>query len=118
MRLYHTVTADDAQRIVESLVTRRAPAVQEFAGFLKVLSTTLQASGYVLLLLYQCGREGATHAQLLGWAKPEMHANLKRTLRQLVHDRTFVHYDGSRYFVTESGIREVERRKLYQMPDP
>ncbi len=116
VRLYHTVSANEAQRIVESLVTRRAPVVQEFSGFLKVLNTNLQASDHILLLLYQCGKDGATYAELSGWARPKMRANLKRTLEQLVHERSFVHHDGARYFVTESGIREVERRKLYEMP--
>ena len=37
VRLYHSVSANEAQRIVENLVTRRAPAVQDFNGFLKVL---------------------------------------------------------------------------------
>jgi hypothetical protein len=28
-----------------------------------------------------------------------------------------VHFDGARYFITESGMRDVEKRKLYQTPD-
>src|SRR5881296_3677417 len=37
VRLYHSVSADEAQRIVEGLVTRCTPAIQDFSGFLKVL---------------------------------------------------------------------------------
>jgi hypothetical protein len=118
VRLYHTVSANEAQRIVESLVTRRAPAVQEFGGFLKILNPGLQASDHMLLLLYQRGKEGAYYAELFTWARQKMKANLKRTLEQLVDDRAFVHYDGAKYFVTESGIRDVELRRLYQMPAP
>lgn len=40
VRLHHSVPADEAQRIVEDLVTRKAPVVQEFHGFLKVLNTS------------------------------------------------------------------------------
>jgi hypothetical protein len=115
VRLYHTVSANEAQRIVESLVTRRAPAVQEFGAFLKVLNPNLPAADHVLLVLYQRGKEGATYPELLSWARPKMRANLKRTLQQLVNDRAFVHHDGSMYFLTESGMREVESRKLYQL---
>jgi hypothetical protein len=78
------------------------------------LKPSLSASDHVLLLLYQRGKEGADYASLSAWARPKMRANLKRTIQQLVYDRAFVHYDGSHYFVTESGIREVERRKLYE----
>src|SRR2546430_7144076 len=38
VRLFHDVSPDDARRIVEDLVTRSAPAIQDFAGYLKVLN--------------------------------------------------------------------------------
>jgi hypothetical protein len=117
VRLYHTVPPNEAQAIVESIVTRRAPVVQDFAGFLKVLNPELLAGDYLLVLLYQCGKGGAKYSDLEAWAKPRMRPNLKSTLDRLVHDRAYVHCDGGSYFITLSGIREVERRKLYQMPD-
>lgn len=117
VRSYHTVSADEARRIVDSLVTRRAPVVQDFAGFLKVLNPGLQAGDYTLVLLYQRGKVGATLSELTAWAKPRMKPNLKATLGRLVNDRTFVHFDGGNYFITESGMREVELRRLYEMPD-
>src|SRR5713226_3230588 len=44
VRVFHQVSASEAQQIVDGLVTRRAPAVQDFAGFLKVLKPNLGAS--------------------------------------------------------------------------
>ena len=117
VRLYHTVPANEAQSIVESLVTRRAPVVQDFAGFLKILNPDLLAGDHVLLLLYQSGKNGAQYPDLEAWSKPKMKANLKTTLNRLVHDLAFVHFDVGKYFITESGMREVEKRKLYEMPD-
>src|SRR6266480_2084320 len=43
VRLYHTVSPDEAQAIVEDLVTRQTPAIQDFGGFLKVLKPELKA---------------------------------------------------------------------------
>lgn len=117
VRYYHTVPADEARRIVDSLVTRRAPVVQDFAGFLKVLNPGLQAGDYVIVLLYQRGKDGATLNELTAWAKPKMKPNLKATLGRLVNDRAFAHFDRGRYVITETGMREVEHRKLYEMPD-
>jgi hypothetical protein len=117
VRLYHTVPANEAQAIVESLVTRRAPVVQDFAGFLKILNPNLAAGDYLLVLLYQRGKDGATYPELQLWSKPKMRPNLNSTLNRLVYDRAFVHFDGGSYFITESGMREVEQRKLYEMPD-
>ncbi len=116
VRLYHTVPANEAQDIVESLVTRTAPVVQDFAGFLKILNPSLPAGDYFLVLLYQRGAGGATLQELSNWSKPKMRANLKSTLGRLVDDRSFAHFDGLKYFITLSGIRDVEKRKLYQMP--
>lgn len=117
VRIYHTVSPNEAQQIVDSLMTRRAPAVQDFDGFLKVLRTNLQASDHVLLLLYQRGSEGATFEELRLWSRPKMRTHLKRTLDQLTNKRTLVHFDEKRYYVTQTGVREVEQRKLYVMPD-
>jgi hypothetical protein len=117
VRMYHTVPANEAQNIVESLVTRRAPVVQDFAGFLKILNPGLPAGDHALVLLYQRGKVGATLNELSSWSKPKMRANLKTTLNRLVNERAFVHFDGARYFITESGMRDVEKRKLYQTPD-
>jgi len=115
VRYYHTVGADEARRIVDSLVTRRSPVVQDFAGFLKVLNPDLQAGDYALVLLYQRGKDGATLGELTAWAKPKMKPNLKTTLGRLVNDRAFAHFDAGRYTITETGMREVEQRKLYEM---
>lgn len=117
VRLYHAVPADEAQRIVESLVSRRAPVVQDFAGFLKVLNPKLQAKDHLVVILYHRGSEGATYRELDTWARPAMRANLGRTLDQLVHKHAFVHFDGSRYFITATGLREVEERRLYRVPE-
>jgi hypothetical protein len=116
VRLYHNVTPEVAQRMVDDLVTRGVPAIQDFQGFLKVLNPKLQASDHVLLLLYQRGDEGATYNELLEWSKPSMRANLKKTLGRLTHERAFVHDDGERYIITRSGMREVETQKLYNVP--
>src|SRR5205823_5218496 len=116
VRLYHSVPADEAQRIVESIVTRKAPAVQDFDGFLKVLNPQLPAGDFVTLLLYQKGANGADFGSLTQWVKPSMRKNLSRTLDQLTHDRSFVHQGDSRYYITSTGILEVERRKLYELP--
>lgn len=80
IRLYHNVLPNEAQRIVEDIVSRKAPVVQEFGDFLKVLRTDLQAGDFCLVLLYHRGAQGATLAELSEWVKPQMQPNLRRTL--------------------------------------
>jgi hypothetical protein len=116
VRLYHNISADAAQKIVESLVTRRAPAVETFGAFLKVLNPGLGVSDTVILLLYHCGKAGAIFEELESWVRPAMRANLRRTLDRLVYNKAFVHVDGGRYTITQTGVAEVEGKKLYRLP--
>jgi hypothetical protein len=112
VRMYHSVPADAAQRIVEELVTRAAPVVQDFDGQLKVLSPKLSAPEHALVLLYQRGQAGATLEELSRWVRPKMRADLRRTLYRLEHERDLVHSDGSVLRITMLGQREVERKRL------
>lgn len=110
VRLHHNVTPDEAQRMVNDLVTRKAPVIQDFNGFLKVLRADLTVGPRCLVLLYQRGNEGATYDELCSWVKPAMRANLRRTLKALVDDKSWVHQLGNRYQITRSGQQEAERR--------
>lgn len=114
VRLRHAVSADEAQRIVDELVTRSAPVIQDFDGFLKLLSPKLPATDQCLVLLYQCGTTGAEYGDLEQWAHPKSRANLRRTLTRLVQDKAFVHRMGAQYVITQTGRQDVEKRKLVQ----
>jgi len=114
IRLYHNVSADVAQSLVDEIVTRVAPVVQDFNGFLKVLKPNLATSDHCIVLLYQRGTKGVTFKEMESWVRPSMRANLGRTLANLVERKDFAHFDGQRYYVTRLGIREVESRHLVE----
>jgi hypothetical protein len=110
VRLHHSVSADVAHSMVEDLVTRHAPVIQDFDGFLKVLRTDLSARGHCLVLLYQRGKHGATFDELMTWARPEMQKNLRRTLDAIVDEKAWAHRAGGRYAITLSGEHEVDAK--------
>lgn len=114
VRMHHKVSADEAQKIVEELVTRVAPVIQDFDGFLKLLNPKLGATDQALVLLYQRGSTGAEFKELEQWVNPKSRTNLRRTLHALVHARAFAHQISDRYTITRSGQQDVERRKLVQ----
>jgi hypothetical protein len=97
------------------LVVRAVPAVQDFDGFLKVLNPKLKASQFALLLLYERGSSGAPISDIQAWVHPSMRANLRATLRRLVHDSAFVHDDGDKLYITALGIKEVEKKNLHNV---
>lgn len=114
LRLYHGVSADEAQKLVDEIVTRAVPAVQDFSGFPKVLRTGLSASEYCLVLLYHRSPEGVTFQQLTDWVKPGMRANLRRTLGRLENLKAQIHSSGQGYFITRSGQAFVEASHLLE----
>jgi hypothetical protein len=115
VRLYHSVPANEAQRIIDGLVVRIVPAVQDFNGFLKLLNPKLKASDRLLVLLYEKESSGASFNELNSWVHPAMRPNLRRTLQRLVDDSAFIHEDGYRYLITKSGMSEVEKRNLHKI---
>ena len=115
VRLFHGVSADDAQNIINDLVIKRVPAVQNIGGFLKVLNPKLGVSDRVLVLLYERGAQRATRDELSSWVHPKMRKNLNRALEILEHDRALIHSVGNAFQITEAGMRDVERRKLHEV---
>jgi hypothetical protein len=115
VREYHNVSASEAQTIIDGLVTRKVPAVQDFNGFLKVLNPKLKVSDYVLLLLYERGSTGAAYQELEIWVRPKMRLNLRRTLARLVDDVALVHNDGKRFYITKNGLKKVEKGNLHHI---
>lgn len=112
IRLYHGMSADEAHKIVENLVTRKAPIVQEFGDSLKTLNPTLSVSERVLVLLYHWGVSGATLDQLSSWIKPAQRPNLKRCLVNLEHEKDFIIFNSNVYKITRLGQAEVEKKQL------
>jgi hypothetical protein len=113
VHLYHGVNADEAQRIIDALVVRKVPVVQDFNGFLKVLNPKLKVTEYLLVLLYERGTTGATYEQLENWVRPPMRANLRRTLSKMVDDQAYAHRDAGRFLITKLGMKTVEVKKLH-----
>jgi hypothetical protein len=85
------------------------------SGFLKILNPKLQVSDRLLVLLYERGAKGATRDELRSWVHPKMRKNLNRALEQLEHDRALIHSAGAIFQIIESGMREVEDRKLHDV---
>lgn len=112
IRLYHNISADAAHRVVDDIVERVAPIIQDFAGFLKVLNPSLGVSDFCLALLYHRGSSGATFAELETWVRPTMQKNLRRTLTSLDKEKDLVHFDGARFIITRRGQIDAEKRRI------
>ncbi len=108
LRLYYTSTLEEAQKLVNTIATRKVPLVQDFDGFLKVLDPKLSVPRQVLVLLYQRGASGASRQELGQWVNTSP-SNLSTALNRLEYGRKYIHCTGDQNFVTHSGQAFVEK---------
>lgn len=113
VRLYHGVSADEAQAIVDDLVTRDVPAVDEIDGQPVILSD-LQPRDQALLMLYRAGRDrGATLEELAASLRVKRKDHLKARLQTLDQQKLVLeHPRTGRFHITTMGIKDVESRGL------
>ena len=114
IRLYHKVSADEATKIIDGIITRKVPVIEDFDGFLKVLNPALKVSGYILVLLYERGSTGATFSEL-ETVRPSMRSNLRRTLNGMVDDALLHENDAGTFLLTKLGRQDVEKRNLHSV---
>jgi hypothetical protein len=111
VRLYHNVSPDVAQGLVDDLVAKEIPAMQIFDGYPRILKDLSQPD-HILVLLYWRGSAGVTRPELTGWlptksAKSNLSGNLKR-----LSDRHLIHVGDTLIRITIPGEHNVEARKL------
>lgn len=115
VRLYHSVSANDAQAIIDELVEKEVPAVQEIDGH-PVILKDLQARDRALLLLYRAGSHaGLSLDELAHQLREGRKDNLRIRLRRLDELRVvFEHPSTGRFHITSAGIKHVQDEGLAQ----
>ncbi len=113
VRLHHGVSADEAQRVIEDLVTREVPVIEEIDGQ-PVILARLQPRDQALLMLYRAGADGITLDDLAAALRTRKD-HLRSRLRRLDEAKLALHHPRTgRYYITLLGSRDVEQRKLAQ----
>ncbi|MCW4008178.1 MAG: hypothetical protein NWF09_05780 [Candidatus Bathyarchaeota archaeon] len=108
IRIYYTSDINTAQNLVNSLVKIRIPLIQDFNGFLKILKPELKLPEKILAFLYYRGSEGATVKELNHWLANRIQTGyMNLTLGKLEHEKAYVHREGDRYFITDTGRKFV-----------
>lgn len=109
VRLYYTSSLEKAQKLVNGIVERKAPLIQDFSGYLKVLNPKLSAPNKILALLYYRGKEGASTKELRHWVKTKSLSHIPTAIANLEHKKGYIHCDNSQCYITRTGILFVER---------
>jgi hypothetical protein len=114
IRVYHNLSLEEAQDIVDGLAQRSIPDVWQVAGKKRILRNDLDFKQKVLLLCYQEPDNAVMSEDLFLWVEYSDYAMFKRTVLTPLHKNRLVEYDRESEAVTISplGIKEVEERIL------
>lgn len=115
IRLYYTSSLGEAQKLVNSITEKKAPIIQDFRGYLKVLNPKLSVPNKILALLYYRGEEGASTEELRHWVKTKTPSHIPTTLANLEHKRGYIYRHNSQCYITHAGILFVEKNIPLQL---
>lgn len=113
VRIYHNVSPAVAQTIIDNLVVREVPVIEEIDGQ-PVLSTNLGVSDQILVFLYRTGRDdGLAVAELQRQMRHPDRSNLTKAVKNLdKKGLVLLHPSSGKAHITSSGMADVETRHL------
>jgi len=114
IRVYHKLSLEEAQDLVDGLAQRNVPDIWHVAGKNRVLRQDLDFKQQVLLLCYQEPGNAVLQEDLFSWVEHSNFTVFKRSVLEPLHKKRLIEYDKSADTVTISplGIKEVEERIL------
>jgi len=107
-RMELQIPVNEAQKIINHLIEKKIPIVQDFDGFLVTLNPRLTSRDRILVLLYYRSKEGTTREELSLWLPPKMKRQLSTNLNRLQHDKNFIHRVKNQIYITRAGEKFVE----------
>jgi hypothetical protein len=115
VRVFHTVSPDEAHAIITDLVTREVPVVEEIDGQ-PVCSKDLGVGDQILVFLYRAGRDaGLDLKELKRQMRQNDQSNLNKAVRRLdTKNLVLLHPDTNKAHITSKGMADVEARRLLQ----
>jgi hypothetical protein len=114
IRVFHGISLEEAQALIDNLNTRRMPLVWEVMGRKRVLRTDLNYRDKALLLLYTAQNDGVLIEELFDWIEYSNLSMFKRSVVGPLHKERLVEFDQETesVFISPLGLRYVESNLL------
>lgn len=113
IRVFHSVSTEEAQEAVDALIERKHPLIWEFEGMRRVLAPKMGKRDQALLLLH--GKPGwVAEKDLLNWVDYSNSKVFRDEILKPLHKSRLVEYDEAlhRIRISPLGVRDVEERLL------
>jgi hypothetical protein len=111
VRLYLTTDTAGAHQIIQSIIERQVPIVQEIDGDMVVLNPNLTYKDQLLTILYTKYPQRVSNEELRRWTKPKHDSYVPQYLRSLEGER-LIHCNNRGSVLTMRGLRYVEEKIL------
>lgn len=114
IRIYHNLSLEEAQDLVDGLAQRTIPDIWHVAGKKRVLRGGLDFKQKVLLFCYQEPESAVLSEDLFSWVEYSHLPMFKKSVLTPLHKSRMIEYDRDTETVIISplGIREVEEKIL------
>jgi hypothetical protein len=114
IRIYHNISLEEAQSIINSLSEKMIPEVWEISGKKRSLKKGLNYKDKTLLLLYTEIENGVLTEDIFSWTKHSNTSNYKRDVLIPLHSDDLIEYDQEDeiIYISPVGIDKVEREIL------
>jgi len=111
-RMRFRISIDKAQSMIDGLVKKDVPIIQDFDGFPVILKPDMSVRDRIMILLYDRGSEGVDKYKLSSWIIPKMRKQIATNLSRLQYDRSYIHRDSDWIYITRAGEQYVEENLL------
>lgn len=114
IRLYHGLSLEEAQDLVDNLAQRTLPVIWEIAGKKRVLAVGLSASDESLLLLYGLRDNAVLVEDLCEWVEYSNFSLFKSKILKKLHVSRLIEYDQADglVYLSPLGVTKVEDEML------
>ena len=114
VRVYHGLSLEEAQDLIDTLAARSMPDIWEVGGKKRVLLDGLSASQQVLVLLYSDPTSYVLAEDLCDWVEYSQPSMFRRNVLRPLHKKRLIEFDDetSVVYLSPTGVREVEQSIL------
>jgi len=114
VRVFHSLSLEEAQALVDGLAQRTIPDVWDVAGKKRVLRTDLTYKDLTLLLLYSSSDSGVLLEDLFAWVEHSNPTVYKRDVIRDLHKARLIEHDADSdvVYISPIGVKKVEREIL------
>lgn len=120
IRIFHSMSLEDADALVASLSTREVPEIWEVGGKKRVLRDDLDFKQKTLLLLYSSVDSAVLAEDLFSWTKYSNFAVYKKKVLGLLDATNCIEHDrdSDTVIISPVGIKYVEENILHRPASP